>query len=92
MSHSGHSLARGRLRLAWAPGTAPARETRALLWLRAILITLWCLSTSLVARIGAAVSLLPVIWRRAPLGSRRRPARRQARVIRFPVVQRSIHR
>lgn len=92
MSHSGHSLARGRLRLAWAPGAAPARESRVLLWLRAVLITAWGLLAGLAARAGAAVALLPVVWHRAPLGQRRLPARRQARVIPFRAAQRSLRR
>jgi hypothetical protein len=84
VQRSGSSVVRGHLRLAPPPGARPAVESRARLVLRAVLTTLVVLLRSVAARIGAALALAPVAWRRAPLGRRASPlASRQARVIPF---------
>jgi hypothetical protein len=85
-------MARGRLRLAWAPGTLTARRSRALLWLHALLAEVLLRLTGAVLLIAAAVALLPVLRRRAPLGRRLRPAQREARIIPFHPAQRSLPR
>jgi hypothetical protein len=92
VSHSGQSLARGRLRLASAPGALAARRSRALLRLQALLaaVLLWLIGA--ILRIAAAVALLPVLRRRAPLGRRLRPAHLEARIIPFHPAQRSAQR
>lgn len=80
----GPPAARGHLRLAPPPVDRPRPERRALLVLRAGLATLALLAATLLAFAGAAVALLPLLWRRAPLGGRLRPIRTpEARVLEF---------
>jgi len=92
VSHSGQSLARGRLRLASAPGTVAARRSRALLLLQALLTAVLLRLVGAILQIAAAVALFPVLRRRAPLGRRLRPAQLEARIIPFHPAQRSIPR
>jgi hypothetical protein len=55
-----------------------------MLVLRTILVAVAVLWTSAFAWMGATLALLPVVWRRAPVGRRLRPRpSRDARVIPF---------
>ena len=85
MPHPGPPAARGHLRLAGSP---PERrkvsESRALLLLRGCAAAIVLAALTAVAWVLAAVALLPIAWRRAPVGVRLRPLRqREARVIPF---------
>jgi hypothetical protein len=92
VAHTGQLLARGRLRLAWAPGAVSARRNRALLWLQALLAAALLRLTGVALWVVAFVALLPIVRRRAPLGRRLRPAQREARVIPFRPAQPSVPR
>ncbi len=84
------------------PGRAHARLTlvitpepdspRAALFLRATLIRAWLLWVALVALLGAAVAMIPLAWRRAPVGRRLHHPRRPARVIPLPPARRAAPR
>jgi hypothetical protein len=83
--HPGHPAARGHLRLAGAsPERRRASESRVLLGARAVLGAAILLALTAVAWIVAFVALLPLAWRRAPVGVRMRPLRPpEARIIPF---------
>lgn len=85
MPHPGPPATRGHLRLAGSP---PERrkvaESRVLLLARACAAATLLALLTLFAWALAALALLPVAWRRAPVGVRLRPLRpREARVIPF---------
>jgi hypothetical protein len=84
LASSGHPVVRGHLRLATAPASALRRDSRLLLLARAALAILVLAWYTAVAWIGVALALVPLLWRRAPLGRRLRPQPpREARVIPF---------
>ena len=85
MPHSGPPASRGHLRLAGPP---PERrkvaESRVLLLLRSFAAIVALAALTVAAWAASAIALLPVLWRRAPVGVRLRPLRpREARVIPF---------
>ncbi|HEX9399642.1 MAG TPA: hypothetical protein VF912_05990 [Anaeromyxobacter sp.] len=85
MSHPGPPAARGHLRLA-GPSVERRRvaESRALLLLRAAAGAVALVLLTLFAWTLAALALLPLVLRHAPVGVRLRPLRpREARVIPF---------
>lgn len=84
MSH-GREVARGHLRLATAPSPARRRaENRIALVLYALLASARVALRSAAAWGAAAMALLPLLVRRAPVGRRRhQQPRREARVIPF---------
>jgi hypothetical protein len=83
--HSGPPAARGHLRLAGPPADRRhAVESRGVLLLRAVLAALTLFLLSVLAWFSAALALVPLAWRRAPMGVRLRPLRpREARIIPF---------
>ncbi len=81
MTHTGHDIARGHLRLAGGPAPKRRPERRVWLFVRALLAALVLAWITFAAWAGAVVALLPLAWRRAPLGRRLRPPRPDARVI-----------
>jgi hypothetical protein len=83
--HPGPPAARGHLRLAGPPADRRHTvESRAVLLLRAALAALSLFFLSLLAWCSAALALVPLAWRRAPVGVRLRPLRpREARIIPF---------
>jgi hypothetical protein len=85
VSHSGPPAARGHLRLAGSPvERRRVREGRALLLLRAAAAAVALVALTVVAWLSAALALVPLVWRRAPVGVRLRPLRaREARIIPF---------
>lgn len=90
MRHPGTPFARGHLRLASAPGRhGPGR--RLARRLRAWVAMLVALLATLLAWAAAALALLPVVLRRAPVGRRlhQRPAR-EARIIPFQPRRRAV--
>ncbi|WP_248343821.1 hypothetical protein [Anaeromyxobacter paludicola] len=71
---------------------APApSQSRLTLLARAALVRLWLVCLSGFALAGALLALLPVIWRRAPVGRRLHPPRREARVIPLAPPRRANH-
>jgi hypothetical protein len=82
--YPGPSAAR-HLRLAGPPAERRRlRESRAALVARAVLATVALAALTVVAWALAALALLPLAWRRAPVGVRLRPLHpRQAQVIPF---------
>lgn len=92
MQHPGTPFARGRLRLASAPVShAPGRRLAG--QVRAWLATLIAFLATLAAWFMAALALLPLLVRRAPVGRRlhQRPLR-EARVIPFQPRRRALPR
>lgn len=84
MPNPGPPLARTHLRLAGAPPVRRPAQSRAALLLRVMAVTALAMWLTLVAWIAATLALAPLLWRRAPLGRRVRPAApREARVIPF---------
>jgi hypothetical protein len=85
VSHPGPPAARGHLRVAGPPSERrPVAERRALLLLRAAASAVGLALLTLLAVLSAALALLPLAWRRGPVGVRLRPLRpREARVIPF---------
>jgi hypothetical protein len=84
LASSVHPVVRGHLRLATAPVASQRRESRFLLFARATLAVLALAWYTAVAWAGVALALVPLLWRRAPLGRRLRPhPPREARVIPF---------
>jgi len=81
VSQPGHTAARGHLRLAGTPSPRRRPNRRFLLVLRATAAALMLAWVTAAASIAAVVALLPLAWRRAPLGRRLRPPRPDARVI-----------
>lgn len=78
----GHPVARGHLRLASVP--APHRGDRRLaLFVRLVLATALLAWRTAAAWLAVVIALVPLLWRRAPVGRRLRPPRREARVIPF---------
>jgi hypothetical protein len=73
------------LRLAGPPSERRrVAESRALLLVRAAVSAVVLSLLTLLAMLSAALALLPLAWRRAPVGVRLRPLRpREARVIPF---------
>jgi hypothetical protein len=83
--HPGTPSTRGHLRVAGPP---PERrrvaESRALLLVRATASAVALAFLTVFGIVSAALALLPLAWRRAPVGVRLRPLRpREARVIPF---------
>lgn len=93
MPHPGPQLARGHLRLAAPPQARRRADSRLLLLARALVAAARVAFRSVVAWWGAALALAPLLWRRAPLGRRARPAApRAARVIPFQRVRQAVPR
>ncbi len=92
MQHPGTQFARGHLRLASAPVThGPGR--RLARHLRAWLSILFAFFVALAAWSMAALALLPLLVRRAPVGRRlRQRPPREARVIPFQPRRRALPR
>lgn len=78
-----------RLTLVTAP--EPGRP-RVALFVRAALVRVWLSWVALLALLGAALALLPLAWRRAPVGRRLHHPPRQARVIPLPPARRAAPR
>ena len=77
-------LARGHLRLAPTPQDRARAERRVMLVARGLAAAALLTWLALLACVAAAVALLPLVWRGAPLGRRLRPpAPREARIIPF---------
>ena len=85
MSHPGPPVARGHLRLAGPPvERRRVAESRLVLLARAVAAVGVLAALTVVAWTLAALSMLPLAWRRAPVGVRLRPLHaREARVIPF---------
>ena len=85
MSHSGPPAARGHLRLAGPPvERRRVSESRAALLARAAVAALVLAVLTAVGWVLAALAMLPLVIRRAPVGVRLRPLHpREARVIPF---------
>ena len=85
MSYSGPPAARGHLRLAGPPvERRPVAENRAVLLVRAAAAAVVLVLLTAFAWISAVLALVPIAWRRAPVGGRLRPLRpREARIIPF---------
>lgn len=85
MSHSGPPAARGHLRLAGPPvERRRVAESRVALLARAALSAVVLVALTVFAWTLAALAMLPVVVRRAPVGVRLRPLHsREARVIPF---------
>jgi len=85
LSQSSRPATRGHLRLAGLPvERRPVAESRAALLLRAAAAQVALVLLTCIAWIAAALALLPIAWRRAPVGVRLRPLRpREARIIPF---------
>jgi hypothetical protein len=85
VSYSGTPAARGHLRLAGPPSERRrVAESRALLLVRAAASAVVLAVLTLFALLSAALALVPLAWRRAPVGVRLRPLRpREARIIPF---------
>ncbi len=85
MPHPGPPAARGHLRLAGPPvERRRVSESRLALLARAAALALLLAVVSAFAWTLAALAMLPVLWRRAPVGVRLRPLHpREARVIPF---------
>lgn len=85
MSHSGPPAARGHLRLAGPPAERRrVTESRVVLFVRAAAAAVLLAILSVFAWTLAALALLPLALRRAPVGVRLRPLHpREARVIPF---------
>ncbi len=76
-------IAHGHLRLA-TPPDAHRSDGRAALLARVLVVAAVAAGNTLAAWIAATLALLPLTWRRAPLGRRLHPpAPREARVIPF---------
>ncbi len=89
MPHPGSRAARAHLRLAGSLDAHPRSEWKALLLARAALAFVAMALRTLAAWANAAAALVPILWRRAPLGCRVRPIRSpDARVIPFQPRQR----
>ncbi len=86
------TASRSHLRLATVPPPRRAGERRLFLLLRAAFAAVALLWVTLVAWGAATVALLPLAFRRAPLGRRLRPPRRDARVIPFQPGRRAMTR
>jgi hypothetical protein len=81
---TGTPVARGHLRLATRSEASRRSGGRLVFALRSILVAAAVLWISTVAWLGATLALLPLVWRRAPLGRRLRPRpSREVRVIPF---------
>jgi hypothetical protein len=78
-----------RLTIVVAPEPAAPRIA---LVARALLARLWLVWLGFLAVLGALAALLPLAWRRAPLGRRLHPPRREARVIQLPPARRAAPR
>ena len=85
MSHSGPPVARGHLRLAGPPvERRRVVESRLGLFARAAAVAFLLFAVTAVAWALCALALLPLLWRRAPVGVRLRPLHpREARIIPF---------
>lgn len=86
------SIAGNHLRLATVPAPQRRGQRRVVLFLRAVLAAFVLTWLTLVAWGAAVVALLPLVWRRAPLGRRLRPPRPEARVIPFQPGRRALPR
>lgn len=84
MANPGHPIARSHLRLASPALPRRRRESRAALLVRAAAASLALLAATALSWLVTAFALLPVLWRRAPVGRRVTPIRaREARIIKF---------
>ena len=85
MSHPGPPAARGHLRLAGPPvERRRVAESRIVLLTGAAAAAFVLFALTLLAWIAAALAMLPLVLRRAPVGVRLRPLHpREARVIPF---------
>lgn len=84
MPLSGPPQSRGHLRLAPTPAGRLRGDGPILLHLRAAAAALALALATMMAWLSAAVALVPVLWRRGPVGRRlRAQAPREARVIPF---------
>lgn len=92
MQLPGSPAARGHLRLANIPSASRRTGSQLMLILRAALAAVVVAWISVIAWVGATLALLPIVWRRAPLGRRLRPHQRQARVIPFQPRRRALPR
>ena len=86
-------LARGHLRLAPAPQARQRADSRPMLAFRGLTASIVLCWLALLACAAAAVALLPLLWRGAPLGRRVRPlAPREARIIPFQARRQALPR
>lgn len=93
MPYPGHPVVRGHLRLASTPAAPRRRDSRAFLLARAVVAVLVLTWYTAVAWAGVALALLPLVFRRAPLGRRLRPPPpREARVIPFQPHRQAVPR
>ncbi len=77
-------IVRSHLRLATTPAARRRSESRVALLARVLVVAAVTAWITLAAWVVATLALLPLTWRRAPLGRRLRPpAPREARVIPF---------
>jgi hypothetical protein len=75
---------RNHLRLVGTPIERSSADARPLLYARALATALALALFTWLSLLAAALALVPVAWRRGPLGVRLRPIRpREARVIPF---------
>ena len=83
MPHSGPPAQR-HLRLAPPPAEPPRADARILLYFRAAVASVALVLATIVAWTSGALALVPLLWRRSPVGGRLRPLHaREARVIPF---------
>jgi hypothetical protein len=81
---SGPPAQRGHLRLAPPPAEPARPDARVLLYFRAAVASLALAFATVVAWTSGALALVPLLWRRSPVGGRLRPLHaREARVIPF---------
>lgn len=84
MPQSGPSAQRGHLRLAPPPAEPAPADARVVLYLRAAAAWLALGVATAIAWMSGALALVPLLWRRTPVGGRLRPLHaREARVIPF---------
>jgi hypothetical protein len=85
LPHPGPPAARGHLRLAGPPAARRRlRESRIALVARAVVAGIVLTALTVLGWLLAALALLPLAWRRAPVGVRLHPLHpRQAQVIPF---------
>jgi hypothetical protein len=89
--HSGPQPVRGHLRLASAPASPTRSDRRILLVARAFLVAFAVAWLTALAWLAAVAALLPLVWRREPLGRRLRPpVPRVARIIPFQPRRRAL--
>jgi hypothetical protein len=89
VAHPGPPAARGHLKLAGAPvERRRVAESRVALLARASAAAVVLAVVSVLSWTLAALALVPLVWRRAPVGVRLRPLHpREARIIPFERVR-----